>query len=479
MDLINYLFDSKNWHISEILALIAILLTIFGFTIEFIRRARKNIAVDSGEKIFFESLAVNQNNFILELQKTFVQQKSDSETYIGTIKEKLSNHKNLVERISEKNISLLLGQEYTRAIQEFRVNDALQIISKNSVPDEKNVAEINYQKGMLYDFKFDYVRSIHHFEIAVKLEPSVSLYLQGLANAYMKMGKYDDSLNFFNKALKVSNGNIELESDLINSIGEVYELKGNYNEAINWYEKSIQHGLHIVPKNESKMATRYNNLGLSYNLLGNFEEAILNFKKAIELVLQDIGDIDFKYNLTSLYGNMGLALNYKGDYKEALNYCNNAMKSIKEISTGENPFTALIHNNFGLVYTNLENFKEAKENFEKALLINQNLFGEIHPATALAYLNLSLPYFKLDNFEKTEFYLDTALKIFKEVHKTKHPDIATCYYNLGVLRDKQGRFKESLQYFENALENYKASFDEDNEKIIATRKFIDLVSKKI
>ena len=131
-----------------------------------------------------------------------------------------------------------------------------------------------------------------------------SLFEKG--NTYYYKGNYDKAIEYYEKA-------IELKSDdeVYYNMGYVYCNKGNYDKAIECYEKAIE----LKPdKNEA-----YNNMGNTYYYKGNYDKAIEYYEKAIEL----------KPNLTT-YNNLKFLYRNKLGEIPNLRKLFNAIKDILE-----------------------------------------------------------------------------------------------------------------------------------------------------
>lgn len=96
-----------------------------------------------------------------------------------------------------------------------------------------------------------------------------------------KMGQ---SLKFF---YEIKNKNEEIYviiANLYNSLGELYENKKLYNEAIKYTEMALKINQNqLKEKNIFDIILNYNNLGGLYLEIGNHKKAIANYKKGLEI----------------------------------------------------------------------------------------------------------------------------------------------------------------------------------------------------
>jgi len=126
----------------------------------------------------------------------------------------------------------------------------------------------------------DYDKAIEWFKYSnsMKPMPENSNYM---CYAYQMKKEYEEAINWCKNA-------IELGSDeALFRLGKVNELKGNYNEAITYYKK-------IVEKTKDIMAI--SNIGASYFELKDYDNAEKWYKKAIKE-----GNLESYQNIATFY----------------------------------------------------------------------------------------------------------------------------------------------------------------------------------
>ena len=109
----------------------------------------------------------------------------------------------------------------------------------------------------------------------------------GLAKAFdmlcqveLRLLNMNNAIYYAKKCIEVYkeiNGRLEI---IYTNIGEIYRIKGNLNQALDYYEKAVE----IAVKNNDHytLAINYNNLGLLYSELGAYESALNYFQKSLE-----------------------------------------------------------------------------------------------------------------------------------------------------------------------------------------------------
>ncbi len=92
-----------------------------------------------------------------------------------------------------------------------------------------------------------------------------------MAYAYSILGKYEETIEYYLKTLKIKENNL----DALNGLGYAYASAGKYQDAIDYFKKAI--------KANPQYAPAYSGLGIIYYSLSQFLDAKENFIKAIGL----------------------------------------------------------------------------------------------------------------------------------------------------------------------------------------------------
>ena len=149
--------------------------------------------------------------------------------------------------------------------------------------------------------------------------------LQNIANAHRAAGKLEQSLMFYNEAMKIYEKNIEPNdfrmASINNNIALLYQEMGDYVNAV----AHLKMALCIIEQlSDSKIevAVTHSNLGASLVQLGRIDEAVKHLNKALALFRQDEVK-DFHYSaalsaMASLKAQIGEYETAAKLYEEAL-----------------------------------------------------------------------------------------------------------------------------------------------------------------
>ena len=224
------------------------------------------------------------------------------------------------------------------------------------------------------------------------------------ANELKEAGQLDDALAAFEKALEV---NAAL-TDAHIGIGDIYEIKGDYETAARNYENAVD----LAPRS---FQANYK-LGLMYHLLNRLTEAVRTYLSALTI---DPNSFEANLNIATAYLQLnqpGLAVPYG------------------EKATSLNPRSQPAHANLAAIYATLGRHEEAVNHYRSAAE-----YGELLPEIAI---NLANSFIKLKRYSQAANTLQTLLLTSK---------VPEAYERLGFVQFKMREYDKSLASYEQAL----------------------------
>ncbi len=163
-----------------------------------------------------------------------------------------------------------------------------------------------------------------------------------LGHCYDKQYLYDEALNYYLKALEISeksNSLIERISAL-NYIGGVYYNQGEYEKSLNFYVQSLSHSRTI--NYEKGIAAALNNVGEIYRLQGQLDNALNHYTAALKI---NISQNNSEWSALN-YQNIGKISFLRHQYGQALEYY---LKSL-EILPDDNSLLPSLYISIGKTY---------------------------------------------------------------------------------------------------------------------------------
>ncbi|CAM4837505.1 unnamed protein product [Rotaria magnacalcarata] len=219
----------------------------------------------------------------------------------------------------------------------------------------------------------------------------------------LKVGHLDQAEELYNELLNSASDDRDI-AHIYHQLGYLKDDQGKYQEAVKFYEKSLEIERKTLPEDDASLAPTYSNIG-------------------------------------TVYKNMG-------EYSKALEYYEKSHK-IKEISLPPNhPSLAATYGNIGIVYDNMGEYSKALEFYEKSLKIKEISLPPNHPSLATSYNNIGGVYANMGEYSKALEYYEKDLKIALKSLPSTHPDLATSYNCIGELYNDMGEYSKALEYYE-------------------------------
>jgi tetratricopeptide (TPR) repeat protein len=229
---------------------------------------------------------------------------------------------------------------------------------------------------------------------------------------------------------------INEESDLAslfyNSLGQQYSFVGNYDKAIEYYEKSLSIRLKVRGDQHPITGVSYNNLGSVWGKKSEYEKAIEYHEKSLSIRLKVLGE---QHSSTGIsYNNLGIMWSKKGNYDKAIEYHEKSLTIRLKIHGNQHPSTAISYNNLGLVWRNKANFKNALSYLEKSLAICLKVFGDQHSNTAIAYTHFGNVHNDKNEIHLAKEFYNKAYSIFIKTFGASHPHTKLLIQKLNDLK---------------------------------------------
>lgn len=286
----------------------------------------------------------------------------------------------------------------------------------------KTLGTVASNDGDYVDAQNKYQQALDFF-IAEKSELGQAQCYNNMAIVQMRLGKYEDALEYINLAITMK-GQLKDSASLANSIdtkGAIYEAKKDYPNAILNYESSFKiHDKYSPPLRKAEV---YDNMGRVYGILGN-ELALGCILKAI-YIRRENGD------------KRGLGSSYRSIAK---------------------------------IYAEKNNLDKAFEYAKQALTLCDETHETLIKAEVLAFLGGL--YIQKGDFGQAAIHEGRALQIAEPLNATNI--LVAIYKNMGEIYAAQQDYPKSIEAFEKSIALIdKANFDAQGaaaeRKSIATR----------
>ncbi len=261
-------------------------------------------------------------------------------------------------------------------------------------------------------------------------------YAQALIDlAYIYSSSYPDSalLILAGHAERCrESGNREGEVDTYIIMGDAFQTKGNYEKALEYYEKSSQLAKKI--KYQKVLSLVLNRIGIIDLNQGNYPEALSKFYESLKAAEA----IDNKELTGATLNNIAIVQFYQGKFNEAESAYRQRLKIAQEMLDSSS--MSFAYNGIGEINLQQKDPVKALQNlsiaYDLALKINDR------EMLLTATLSTAEAYYALDNLEKSGSLFENALLLSKQTdHGTL---ICNALIGLAKVQYKQGSLKEAL-----------------------------------
>ena len=272
-----------------------------------------------------------------------------------------------------------------------------------------------------------------------------SLYYMGFSN--QRMGNMEKAIDYNMRAYEVSQSlqRLDLQSSILNNIGNVYMVNDEDSVAAVYFEKSIEIEKNLGDSRRSQLAVRLGNVSTAYMKLGRCEDAISAAEEGLRID-KEIGRPN----------KIAIRLNQLGDVYVACGRQQDAIQCEREAysyfeKAGSKYGMSIVLHSLGEMYEQDSNIDSALFFFHKSLecaeiIDNKLLIQEISKSLYNIYKDTN-PRLAVDYYEQ---YVNIKDSIFNEKNQKMLNDFQVRYST----REKDLEielYKRDNQYHENVL----------------------------
>ena len=272
-------------------------------------------------------------------------------------------------------------------------------------------------------------------------EINENYFTNALGIVYLSQGDYDKALEYFEKSLQSTeklNQTLEKIAILLN-IGILYQKKGELKNAFKYSFEAAN-----LIKEDTPSLIRFsvlNSLGNLYRDNGDIPNTVKNMELALEIA-EKIGDL---YKKSLCLNNLaGMKLS-QGLLNPALNYASEALKINEQLGDLDSMSNTL--NTVGNIFRAAGQYNQALQYFEKAY--QTAIKTKDLNTQALVLNSIGAIYFQTGKFELALEKYNDSLTINKKIGDLSSQ--ATNLNNIGMYYRSKGLFNEAFESFNQSI----------------------------
>jgi predicted ATPase/class 3 adenylate cyclase/Tfp pilus assembly protein PilF len=262
-----------------------------------------------------------------------------------------------------------------------------------------------------------------------------------LARFWWTWGYLTEGRKWCEAALAAANasGDRDLRGKVLNSVGVMAQMQGDYVLALAYHADSleIQRGI----GNRIGIAHSLNGLGNVKEDQGDYALARTYHEESL-LIKREIGD---RQGIAYSLNNLGTLASRQGDYASARAYYEESLTLLQAI--GDQHAIASLLNNLGNVTQDQGDYASARAYHEESLAIDKELGNQHGVANSLN--NLGLMVFCQGDYASARTYHEESLMIKREIGDRQ--GISNSLNNLGNVASHQGDYASARAYYMESL----------------------------
>ncbi|CAF1269507.1 unnamed protein product [Adineta steineri] len=254
-----------------------------------------------------------------------------------------------------------------------------------------------------------------------------------LGKLLMKLGQFDKAEELYEALLGETSNNRE-RAQVYHQLGWSNKNQKKYDQAIVFFEKSLEIKQQIYPSNHHALATSFNEIGSVYERKIEYDKAWFYYKKGLNIQLET-SPVNGPA-LAATFSSIGSVLVKMDNYPEALSIHEKAIEIWRKLNLPDDPKLAYSYHNTGFVYEKMGEHTKALASHKRALEIRQKSLPDNHPDLAQSYSNIGFVYNKMGQYFKARPFHQQAVDIGQRSLPNNHHRVQQWKKNLEFVERK-------------------------------------------
>lgn len=351
-------------------------------------------------------------------------------------------------------------------VQSKKLGKPLQEVQALFLMGKANFKIANIENAFRY-----YNRALGQFEKFNMRKEQVNV-LIGLSEVYDYSRNPEMAVIFLERAnlIAIQLKDYQLQTTVLNSLGQIHIKKGNYKNAINQFTKILQivGDGQLTSEQRKTKSDSYNKIGLAYKNLGEFQQSLDAYKKSA--LLSKANNDSSEYGKAQQEIALSFYLVQKMDsssfyYNKALAISSSLKDSIQIINSLQG---------LGDVNFELGKYDQARFFFNRQLNISEKIKNTQGIVTSL--VKISRCYYVSGDYPTSTNYLNRALGIARS--ENLYTTAADVYQYLSLISESEGRYRDALAYYKLWADIRDSIYSEESGEKLAKLQIIYDINQK-
>jgi tetratricopeptide (TPR) repeat protein len=314
-------------------------------------------------------------------------------------------------------------------VADKKTKDGIWIVHLSSI--DENDKQLKNETKQTHLTLLNFFKRVCQAQIKRNDQRQIAISYVNMASIYYKQGKYQKSLDLYQKALEKLK-----ESSLSNpltiatyqsNIARVYMALERQDEALKLYEKALKIRIELCEPNDPLLINTLHTIGHIYRENKDFDKALEHYHRSLEF--QPISpEPPLKHNPSSIAAthiNIALVHHQQNMTNKALDHFLKALGYQREYLSEYHPILAFLYNNIGAMYYRLKKYDLALKNQLLTLQIEERSLPKEHKTLAVTYTNIATSYEQLERYDQAIDYAQKAINQLKFHSTEDNSDLQT------------------------------------------------------
>ena len=267
---------------------------------------------------------------------------------------------------------------------------------------------------------------------------------------HYKLGDNEAALECFRVALshvqQISLGDMD-EAAISNCIGVLcfHKEPAECEESLSHLENSLEIYKKMLPHDSTTVATVLNNIGRVHYLKGDFPSALTMYEKALALRRKQLGNQSL--DVAATICNTGQTHHQLGNHGKAMNYYREFLQVAKANLGSSHRDIAIIIKCMAEIHYERKEMGKACVLYTEALNATRLTLGDNHPDLASTLNKLGNLHYEMNNLEIALGYYEEGFKIERRVLGPQHPHILVTLMNMAQVHRQRGDYRAALNHY--------------------------------